>query len=79
MCNTDYKHRIVLGKEKPWTLFIPFKRVKEWGFWVPIIWQTNAPCIEGTIVDGDNLNNTQWRKIQHEIYLKKKYPHIKDE
>ena len=78
MCTTDYKHRIILGKEKPWTIFIPFKRIEDWGFWIPIIWQTGAPCIESTIVDGDHLNNTQWKKIQHETYLKKKYPQMKN-
>lgn len=70
--NADYKHRIVLGPQKPWTLFIPFKKEKDWGFWVPLVWQKNGPCIEGSIKEGHHLNCTNWKKINHTEYLKKK-------
>lgn len=34
--SSDYTHRIDLreGEPKPWTIFIPFKRNNNWGFWV---------------------------------------------
>jgi len=34
--SSDYTHRIELhdGEPKPWTIFIPFKRNNNWGFWV---------------------------------------------
>jgi hypothetical protein len=31
---TDYRHRVELVNERPsWSLFIRFKKVREWGFW----------------------------------------------
>jgi len=36
--STKYKHKVELGAEKPWTIFIPFgkRAVNEpWGFWEP--------------------------------------------
>ena len=73
-CSTNYKHRIVLdNNKKPWTIFIPFKRVTDWGFWVPVVWQRNGPCKFDTIVNGNHLNCTKWQKIQHEKYMKDKY------
>ena len=74
-CNivtADYKHRIVLGPEKPWTLFIPFKKEQDWGFWVPYIWKNESPCIEGSINYENNLNCTKWKKINYRAYLDKK-------
>lgn len=56
-----YKHKIELGSEKPWTIFIPFRKlstIEPWGFWVP-----NK--------DGDNKNTT-WKKINHVTYLENK-------
>ena len=38
IASTKYKHRVELGAEKPWTIFIPFgkRAVNEpWGFWEP--------------------------------------------
>ncbi len=73
-CSTNYKHRIVLeNNKKPWTIFIPFKRITEWGFWVPIIWQTTGNCKVGTTINDDHLDCTKWQKIMHEKYMKDKY------
>lgn len=50
----DYKHRIELSTEKPWTIFIPFrKRIdgKKWGFWV------------------NDKETAEWKKIPHDKYL----------
>jgi hypothetical protein len=79
ICNTDYKHRIILGKEKPWTIFIPFKRVTEWGFWIPIIWREGLPCIPGTTVNNKYLNNTKWIRVPHEKYIREKYSNTENE
>jgi hypothetical protein len=38
IASTKYKHKVELGSEKPWTIFIPFgkRAVNEpWGFWEP--------------------------------------------
>ena len=32
--DASYKHRVELGSEKPWTIFVPFKQENRWGFWV---------------------------------------------
>lgn len=72
MATSDYKHRIVLGDENPWTLFIPFKKVAKWGFFVPMLWQSCGPCIEGSTKNDKNMSCTQWRKIPHDTYLSKK-------
>jgi hypothetical protein len=53
----SYKHRIELGDTKPWTVFIPFKRCRDWGFWVR---------------SGDDDADTEWEKVGHEEYLKTK-------
>ena len=53
----SYKHRIELGDSKPWTIFIPFKRCRDWGFWIPNDGTPDCP---------------EWEKIGHEEYLRKK-------
>ena len=68
----DYKHRIVLGDEKPWTLFIPFKKTQSWSFWVPLIWRTEQSCCEGDINDENNMKCTNWKKIDSNVYLERK-------
>jgi hypothetical protein len=54
--SSDYKHRIEIGSKKPWTIFIPFKTKKVWGFWVK---QTSSECHSGYT----------WQKIPNEKYL----------
>ena len=49
-----YKHRIELGESKPWTLFVPFRRCREWSFWVK----------------NETDDNEEWIEIGHEKYLK---------
>ena len=71
ICSSDYKHKIVLGNSKPLTLFIPFKKEKNWGFWVPMIWNIGGPCNEGSIDNDKHLNSTQWTKISHKTYFEK--------
>lgn len=68
----DYKHRIVLGDEKPWTLFIPFKKTKSWNFWVPLLWTPGQTCCDGDINDEKNMKCTQWKKVDSAIYLARK-------
>lgn len=68
----EYKHRIALGFEKPWTLCIPFRKVSNWSFWVPVVWKKNGPCLDGSINDENHMKSTKWRNILHDIYLSKK-------
>jgi hypothetical protein len=72
MTTSNYKHRIVLGREKPWTLFIPFQKEKTWNFWIPMIWKSGKPCEEGDINDDANMKCTNWKSVNHEVYIKKK-------
>lgn len=65
----EYKHKIVLGNERPWTLFIPFKKINMWGFWVPMIWREGAGSQEGSIKNDDNLTSNKWKKINYNVYL----------
>jgi hypothetical protein len=33
---TDYRHRVELINNRPsWSLFVRFRKVREWGFWLP--------------------------------------------
>lgn len=72
MVTADYKHRIVLGDEKPWTLFIPFKKEKTWNFWIPLVWKQGEGCVEGDINDDSNMKCTKWKSINHVIYINRK-------
>ena len=54
--STDHKHKIELGEEQPWTIFIPFKTKQNWGFWVK---QTSQECPTGH----------SWVKIENKKYL----------
>jgi hypothetical protein len=58
----SYKHRVELGDIKPWTIFIPFKRCREWGFWVK----------------NDVSTVPFWKKVGHEEYLKNKITNKED-
>ena len=53
----SYKHRVELADSKPWTIFIPLKRCRDWGFWV------------NNDVDSDR---PEWEKVGHEEYLRNK-------
>lgn len=72
IATANYKHRIVLGDEKPWTLFIPFKKEKTWNFWVPLVWKSGQPCEEGDINNKDHMKCTNWKKIDNVVYLERK-------
>ena len=68
----NYKHRIVLGHSKPWTLFIPFKKTKTWNFWIPMLWRPGQECCEGDINDDQNMKCAKWKKVDSDTYLKRK-------
>tara|TARA_Y100001958_G_C21237225_1_gene563972 strand:- start:1356 stop:2180 length:825 start_codon:yes stop_codon:yes gene_type:complete len=68
--SSQYKHRIVLSDEKPWTLFIPFERHDTWNFWIPLVWKNGEPCTEGDINDDDVLKSTKWKCVPHHLYKK---------
>ena len=70
--NSNYKHRIVLGDEKPWTLFIPFQKTQSWSFWIPLVWKNKQACVEGDINDDDNMKCTKWKKVDSGVYLERK-------
>ena len=60
IASTKYKHKIELGAEKPWTIFIPFgKRAanEPWGFWEP---------------PSSDSASSAWTKTDNETYLAKK-------
>ncbi len=54
----SYKHRVELADSKPWTIFIPLKRCRDWGFWV----NNNATTSD----------RPEWEKVGHEEYLRNK-------
>lgn len=68
--SSQYKHRIVLSDEKPWTLFIPFERHGTWNFWIPLVWKNGEPCKEGDINDDTVLKSTKWKYVPHYLYKK---------
>ena len=58
--SANYKHKIELGIDKPWTIFIPFIKHsinKQWGFWKP--------------PNSDSEPNA-WKKIESSTYLSEK-------
>ena len=60
IASTKYKHKVELGAEKPWTIFIPFgkRAVNEpWGFWEP---------------PGSNSSSSAWTKTDNVTYLENK-------
>jgi len=62
--DAEYKHRIELGEENPWTIFIPFRKTNEWGFWV----QKHVTSADGSI----KYKESSWTKVPHEKYLEER-------
>jgi hypothetical protein len=62
--SSDYTHRIELrdGEPKPWTIFIPFKRNNNWGFWVkqndtePWVKQNNEDYLRNKDICRSNIH-----------------------
>ena len=70
--SAEYQHRVEVDPDKPcWTLFIPFKRVREWGFFVSED-KTSAMKKQSELLPTKTQPETVWMSADDYLEMRRK-------